>query len=102
MPIEAISSINSTPAAVQGADYLDLSTDELGSKFGTQLTSAVDSLQAMNGEKDALAMEAITGDLDDIHRATIASARSSATLELFAAIRNKGVDAFNEIMRMQA
>ncbi len=32
----------------------------------------------------------------------IASARASVTLELVAAVRNKGVDAFNEIMRMQA
>jgi flagellar hook-basal body complex protein FliE len=34
--------------------------------------------------------------------ATIASTRASVTLELIAAVRNKGVDAFNEIMRMQA
>ncbi len=102
MPIEAISALGNSPTAVFASDYLENNTSELGAKFGTQLTSAVDGLQAMNAEKDSLAMEAITGDLDDIHRATIASTRSSATLELFAAIRNKGVDAFNEIMRMQA
>ena len=32
----------------------------------------------------------------------IASSRASVTLELVAAVRNKGVDAFTEIMRMQA
>ena len=42
------------------------------------------------------------GDLDDIHSAMIASSRAAVTLELIAAVRNKGVDAFNEIMRMQA
>jgi flagellar hook-basal body complex protein FliE len=44
----------------------------------------------------------VTGDLDDIHAATLASMRAQVTLELVAAVRNKGVDAFSEIMRMQA
>jgi flagellar hook-basal body complex protein FliE len=48
-----------------------------------------------------MAMQAITGDLNDIHNATIASTRAQVTLELVTAMRNKGVDAFNEIMRMQ-
>ena len=47
-------------------------------------------------------MQAVTGNLDDIHTATIASTRAAVTLELVAAVRNKGVDAFTEIMRMQA
>jgi len=49
-----------------------------------------------------LALRAVTGDLTDIHAATIASTKAQVTVELVAAIRNKGVDAFNEIMRMQA
>ena len=49
-----------------------------------------------------LGVAAVTGDLDDIHSAMIASTRAAVTLELVAAVRNKGVDAFNEIMRMQA
>jgi len=101
MPIEAIGSVSSAPSAVTASDYLP-TAGEPGSNFATQLTGAVDFLQGLNAEKDTLAMQAITGDLDDIHQATIAAARSSATLELFTALRNKGVDAFNEIMRMQA
>ena len=49
-----------------------------------------------------LALKAVTGNLDDIHDATIAATRAQVTLELVSAVRNKGVDAFNEIMRMQA
>ena len=47
-------------------------------------------------------MQAVTGNLDDIHAAMIASTRAQVSLELVAAVRNKAVDAFNEIMRMQA
>ncbi|MGO1342056.1 MAG: flagellar hook-basal body complex protein FliE, partial [Cellulosimicrobium funkei] len=49
-----------------------------------------------------LAIAAVTGDLESVHPATIASTRAQTTLELVAAVRNKAVDAFNEIMRMQA
>jgi flagellar hook-basal body complex protein FliE len=73
-----------------------------GAGFGVELGSAIDNLQQLQSTSKDLAIKAVTGDLQDIHTATIASARASVTLELVAAVRNKGVDAFNEIMRMQA
>ncbi len=73
-----------------------------GSGFAASLTGAVDGLQALQSDSKTLALKAVTGNLDDIHDATIAATRAQVTLELVAAVRNKGVDAFNEIMRMQA
>jgi flagellar hook-basal body complex protein FliE len=73
-----------------------------GSGFAASLGHAVDGLQQLQSDSKTLALKAVTGNLDDIHDATIASTRAQVTLELVAAVRNKGVDAFNEIMRMQA
>ena len=73
-----------------------------GTAFGDALTSAIDGVSAAQNESSRLAIKAVTGDLTDIHDATIAAARASVTLELVAAVRNKGVEAFTEIMRMQA
>ena len=73
-----------------------------GTGFATALTGAVDNLQQLSGASKELSIKAVTGDLTDIHSATIASTQAQVTLELVAAIRNKGIDAFNEIMRMQA
>jgi flagellar hook-basal body complex protein FliE len=95
-------------APVQGAlptDYLAgaasvPATD--GSGFASSLTGAVDNLQQLQSTSKELAVSAVTGNLDDIHNATIAASRAQITLELVATVRNKGVDAFNEIMRMQA
>ncbi|MFF2631412.1 flagellar hook-basal body complex protein FliE [Microbacterium sp. NPDC058021] len=70
--------------------------------FAQSITGAVDELRSLQSTSNELAVAAVTGDLDDIHSAMIASTRASVTLELVAAVRNKGVDAFNEIMRMQA
>lgn len=73
-----------------------------GAGFAGSMTSAVDNMQSLQSASNALAVQAVTGDLGDIHNATIASTRAQVTMELVAAVRNKGVDAFNEIMRMQA
>ncbi len=73
-----------------------------GDGFAASLGNAVDGLQQLQSNSKTLALKAVTGNLDDIHDATIASTRAQVTLELVAAVRNKGVDAFNEIMRMQA
>lgn len=70
--------------------------------FATALTGAVDNLQSLQSTSNQLAVSAVTGNLDDIHKATIAATRAQITMELVSTVRNKGVDAFNEIMRMQA
>lgn len=102
--IEGISSALSavTSAADRGIAPNAPESAEGGSRFATSMTSAIDELQGLQKESDSLKVAAVTGDLEDIHAAMIASTRAAVTLELVAAVRNKGVDAFNEIMRMQA
>lgn len=101
MTIDAISAVT----GVSGTGSLSFvneprATD--GSGFANSLAGAIDGAQALQAESKTLAIQAVTGNLDDIHNATLASSRAQVTLELVAAVRNKGVDAFNEIMRMQA
>jgi len=72
-----------------------------GAAFAGVLGS-VDHLQQLQSTSQGLAVKAVTGDLDDVHDYTIAAAQSSLALELTAAVRNKAVEAFTEIMRMQA
>ncbi|MET0934333.1 MAG: flagellar hook-basal body complex protein FliE [Mycetocola sp.] len=99
MPIDALSSLQNV-AAIGAQTRMQPTTD--GSAFASVLGGAIDNVQQLQSTSSELAVRAVTGDLDDIHTATIASTRAQVTLELVAAVRNKGVDAFNEIMRMQA
>ncbi|WP_271177630.1 flagellar hook-basal body complex protein FliE [Leifsonia poae] len=92
--LDPASALSATAASGTGATG--------GASFGNALTGAVDNLQQLQGTSDSLAIKAVTGDLTDIHDATLASSRAQVTLELVAGVRNKAVDAFNEIMRMQA
>lgn len=110
MSIEAVSGVqgawgSAMTSVVPAADFT--SPDRVagagsGDVFGAGLTSAIDELQALQSTSDELAVRAVTGDLDDVHDYTIAATQAQVALELTAALRNKAVDAFNEIMRMQA
>jgi flagellar hook-basal body complex protein FliE len=104
MPITPIGSVPAVfgTQSVSGTTATTGTSAAGGSGFATALTGAVDELQQLQSTSNDLAIKAVTGDLDDIHNATIASTRAQVTLELVAAVRNKGVDAFNEIMRIQA
>lgn len=101
MPLSSIQMIQGM-SGVQGTTGTTAAQSTDGAGFGVALTGAVDSLQQMQSNSNELAIKAVTGDLTDIHSATIATTRAQVTMELVAAVRNKGVDAFNEIMRMQA
>ena len=104
MPIPAIGALSGVTATtgMTGTTATSGATATGGADFGNALTGAVDNLQQLQGTSDKLAIQAVTGNLDDIHNATLASTRAQVTLELVAGVRNKAVDAFNEIMRMQA
>ena len=101
MSIAPIGPVGPTPRGAQRR-RLRRATGSGGGGFAASLAGAVDNLQQLQSTSNQLAVQAVTGSLDDIHTATIAASRAQVTLELAATVRNKGVEAFNEIMRMQA
>lgn len=68
--------------------------------FGQVLTGQVDQLSGMHAQSSDLAVQAATGDLKDVHDYMIAATQTQVATETMVALRNKGLEAFNEIMRM--
>jgi flagellar hook-basal body complex protein FliE len=101
MSIQAITAVAPTaPSGYIAQASPDVSPGQ-AANFATQMTGAVDNLQGLQSVSNTLAIKAVTGSLDDISKATVAASRATITMELTAALRDKGVAAFNEIMRMQ-
>jgi flagellar hook-basal body complex protein FliE len=71
-----------------------------GAAFGDMLLDGLDRLESVQDKSDKLAVQAATGDLDDMHDYTIAATEASVTAQLTVAVRNRALEAFNEIMRM--
>ncbi|MGY1815463.1 flagellar hook-basal body complex protein FliE [Blastococcus sp. SYSU D00820] len=68
--------------------------------FADVLAGSVDQLQNLQSTSNALAVQAATGDLKDVHDYMIAAQEASLATEMVVTIKNKAVEAFTEIMRM--
>ena len=69
--------------------------------FGDMVAQALNNVQATHHNADALAQSAATGGPTDVHDYMIAATQANLATELTVAVRNKAVEAFTEIMRMQ-
>lgn len=69
--------------------------------FGSWLGDALDQVSGAQNRADSLAVQAATGDLTAIHDFTIASTEAQLLTQLTVEVRNRAVEAFNDIMRMQ-
>lgn len=75
-------------------------SSKAGAAFGDMVLDGLDRLEGVQDRSDALAVQAATGDLDDIHDYTLAATEASVTAQLTVAVRNRAMEAFTEIMRM--
>lgn len=71
-----------------------------GDGFGDLVTSALNTVSATQNNADQLANKAAVGQLSDPHEYMIAATEASLATELTVAVRNRAVEAFNDIMRM--
>ncbi|MGD9999352.1 MAG: flagellar hook-basal body complex protein FliE [Ilumatobacteraceae bacterium] len=104
MALPPISSIRpiAVPGVVQPGNRTAAGADPAGSQsFGNVLAQQLDKLNAVQAKADDLALQAATGDLKSIQDYTIAATEAQLLTQLTVAVRNKAVEAFNDIMRMQ-
>ncbi len=71
-----------------------------GQAFGDMVLDGLDRLEAVQDKADQLSVQAATGSLENIHDYTLAATEASVTTQLTVAVRNRALEAFNEIMRM--
>jgi flagellar hook-basal body complex protein FliE len=88
------------PASGAAAAGASQSTQGAGQAFGGMVLDGIERLEAVQDRSDKLAVQAATGDLDNIHDYTMAATEAKVTTELTVAVRNRALEAFNEIMRM--
>jgi len=69
--------------------------------FGTLLKEAIRAVDDLQKQGEAASIGLATGQVQDVHTAVIALEKASLSLALTVEIRNKVIDAYNEIMRMQ-
>jgi flagellar hook-basal body complex protein FliE len=100
-----IDKISSNPVsfikASQPANAAEPGANDLGKQFGAFLNEAINSLNTQQATVDQLNQSFIKGELSDVHQLTIASEKATLGLELTVQVRNKIVEAYQEVMRTQ-
>ena len=69
--------------------------------FGQWLNKSIESVNQLQQEGDSAAMGLLTGENKDIHGTMIAMQKASISMNLMMEVRNKVINAYEEIKRMQ-
>jgi flagellar hook-basal body complex protein FliE len=90
-PISSIPAVQPSPAPA--------STRPVG--FGAVFQSALNSVENVRHESTEAVDKFLKGEGGELHTTVLATQKAELTFQLFLQARNKVVDAYQEIMRMQ-
>ncbi len=68
--------------------------------FSNVLEKASASLAAIDREASQAQVDLVTGNARDMHTAVLSAEKASLALDLVISVRNKAIEAYQEIMRM--
>ncbi len=77
------------------------SVDQAGTSFAATLKEAIGQVNELQKTSDIKAQELATGKTDDIAGVMLAAEKADIALRTMVQVRNKIIDAYQEIMRMQ-
>lgn len=104
MPVDAMGAARAAPLIPheQGAALPIPAENEQGGKsFGQFLAEALGGVNALQQNAGEMVQRFATGDALDVHQVMIALEQASTALALTVQVRNKIVEAYQEIMRTQ-
>jgi flagellar hook-basal body complex protein FliE len=98
-PLGGIASIGKTVASTRLGKTPAAQSEGVGDTFGQSLMTLVENVE-QSGADANLAVSNMLDKSGDVHDAMIALQRAEMTLQLTVQIRNKLVQAYQEVMRM--
>lgn len=101
MPLGPLTAINlsdleATPKVSSGDG-----AQKAGADFSKFLSDALNQVDALQTEGDKASIALATGQVQDLSEVMVALEKASLSLSLTVATRDKVLDAYNQVMRMQ-
>lgn len=100
MYLRPISLTNVSPATDASLIRKATETNKPTTAFAAVLDKAGAALDQLDKETLQAQIDLVTGNARDMHTATLAAEKASLALDLVVSIRNKALEAYQEIMRM--
>ena len=69
--------------------------------FGSALSEAMNTVGGLHQDATKSVENFLAGEGDDLHKTIMVTQRAELAMELFLQVRNKVVQAYQEVMRMQ-
>jgi len=95
LPVSGTPAISAPSAATAGAP------GKTFSDFTTLLSNAIDAVNGTQAAADTAATNLVTGKSTDVHDVMISMEKAKVTFDLAVQVRNKVLDAYNEMMHTQ-
>lgn len=76
-------------------------SEENGVSFSSVLKDAIDHSESLNTQSNEDLLNLLSGNTDDLSGLMVDSQKAEVAVSLTAAIRNKAMDAYKEVMEMQ-
>lgn len=96
-----IQSVIATPALAEPSSIAPSAGGGLPGAFESVLSKAVDQVENLRVDADNRIQRFLAGEGEELHTVALATQRAEMSLELFQQARNKVVQAYQEVMRMQ-
>lgn len=85
----------------KGQDLGSGSTREAGRSFAATIEESLSKVNEMQEEKSRMIEEFATGKNQNVHELMISLQKAGLAMDMTAAVRNKVMQAYQELMRMQ-
>jgi len=86
---------------IKNSNYNSAANTEKNVNFDDFLKNALDEVNKLQKDSENYTKLLALGEVENIHDVTIAAEKANIALQMTLTIRNKVVDAYKEIMRMQ-
>lgn len=96
-----IEALKLTPVNSSMVEKVTPQIEEGKKNFGEFLTEALGEVNSLQQDAAKASFDLAAGKLQDISQVTIAAEKATIAMQLTMQVRNKVVDAYQEIMRMQ-
>ena len=88
-------------AYAPSAGALEKSGNVVGTEFSKLLENSVGEVNDLLNKADEKSVELATGKTENLHEAMIGFEKAESAFKLLVQVRNKALEAYNEILRMQ-
>lgn len=92
-PFQNVGALADEPPKTNGREMWDA--------FGQKLRAAIDEVDGLEKQAHHLTNEFVLGRVENLHDVMIAAEKARTAMNLTVEVRNKALEAYREIMRMQ-